>query len=147
MFAQSQELSKAWNTGLLCTVNIKASLYSKDPTRDPQQGRVIKYNNQRKVLYFKINGGLKENNGVFNLTFDINRSDFQCQHHALKLLRENGLFNKLKNNSHFNEAHQYIQHDYIPNEKLNAEQNMAITTIINSEVSYPFILFGPPGIL
>lgn len=82
----------------------------------------------------------------YKITFGINRTSFQTQHLAISLSKDKRLFDLLVNNKrYFSCESRSPSTTYIDKIDLNPEQNLAIRSLINSEVSIPFLIFGPPG--
>lgn len=86
-------------------------------------------------------------NRTYRVVFVINRVPFRTQHNAVHLFGTGRIFNSLINNERYFslEAFTMSTTTYEDNPSLNSEQNMAIRCIKSSDLSVPYLIFGPPG--
>lgn len=88
---------------------------------------------------------------TYSITFEINRTGFQLQHHALNFIKKHELFNILINSPLY--YYQYSNRPLVsvnPTDSnqngLNDEQMQAIECIVDGKYNpQPYLLYGPPG--
>lgn len=86
----------------------------------------------------------------YDIRFEINRTAFQMQHNALKLIKEHNLFPILINNPKYNSSNSTVlsETQFSFNGKLadnlNEEQKLAVHNIVKAtNYPLPYIVFGP----
>ncbi|XP_031626858.1 putative helicase mov-10-B.1 [Contarinia nasturtii] len=87
----------------------------------------------------------------YDIYFIVNRQPFQLQHYALKMMREQKLFDCLISNPKYdddserpalNDSYNFCQTAL----KMNEEQKIAVANIVKApNAPLPYLLFGPPG--
>lgn len=114
-------------------------------------GRIITYNSYTGLMRVKLTHAPELFTSHFDVksydvSFGINRLNFQIQHYALELFKNNGLFDLLINNPrNYLPDDSISADDYTEKNDLNPEQHLAVRNIKSSDISIPFMIFGPPG--
>lgn len=149
---QQPSIHDAIDTGLVDQLKIKPSTY-RIPSGKQITGHVIGHERNRRTVEIKIDDGFVDMFQVhydnprmeFDVHFIINEIPFMMQHNALKWFRNHQLFDLLIDNSFFGMQNEEIKQKCTKKDGLNDEQNLAITNMISTNITVPFLLFGPPG--